>query len=595
MHLLFSLILVTIFTLANGEQVYGAHGITLNGELRYPADFTQFDYTSKAAVKGGELVLHGTGGFDKMNPFTLKGNAPDLIELLIFDSLGVSSLDEPSAEYGLIAKDIDVAKDGLSMVYTINPKARFSDGSQVTAEDVKFSFDTLKGPKVHPFYPYYYRDIAEVQIIDEMRLRLVFSQPNRELPMIASQVPVMSKAGYDDGESREGFPQPPIGSGPYIVSKVKPNKSITYKRNPDYWAKEHPTRKGMFNFDEITIEYYKDSVVAVEAFKAGEFDILSVYIAKQWARDMIGPAFTSGRLKKALFPHANNAGMQGFLMNSRRQLFNDPKVRRAIGLAFDFEWTNEALFYGQYSRADSFFSNSYLAARGLPEGLELEYLQEYRDMLPAEVFTKPLAPPVARNWRELRTNLQQAQELLKEAGYEVEEGKLVNGRGEQFEFEILLVQPTFQRVMAPFARNLEKLGMKVRYRVIDMTLYTARLKKFDFDMIVASYGQSMSPGNEQRNFWHSEAADRQGSRNYAGIRSPAIDGLVDKVIYSRNEEQLTAACKALDRALWYGYYLVPNWYMSGYRIAYHNKFSMPEVLPRYYSPNTLFMTWWSRE
>lgn len=595
MHLLFSLVFAVMLTLANGDHVYGAHGITLNGELRYPPDFTQFDYTSEAAVKGGELVLHGTGGFDKMNPFTLKGNAPDLIELLIFDSLGVSSLDEPSAEYGLIAKDIDVAKDGLSMVYTINPKARFSDGSPVTAGDVKFSFDTLKGPKVHPFYPYYYRDIAEVQILDEMRLRLVFSQPNRELPMIATQVPVMSKAGYDDGEGREGFPQAPIGSGPYVVSKVKPNKSITYKRNPDYWAREHPTRKGMFNFDEITIEYYKDSVVAVEAFKAGEFDILSVYIAKQWARDMTGPAFTSGRLKKALFPHANNAGMQGFLMNSRRHIFSDPKVRRAIGLAFDFEWTNEALFYGQYSRADSYFSNSSLAARGLAEGLELEYLQEYRDMLPGEVFTTPLAPPVAENWRELRTNLQQAQELLKEAGYEIKERKLVNGRGEQFEFEILLVQPTFQRVMAPFVRNLEKLGMKVRYRVIDMTLYTARLKKFDFDMIVASYGQSMSPGNEQRNFWHSEAADQQGSRNYAGIRSAAIDGLVDRVIYARNEEQLTAACKALDRVLWYGYYLVPNWYMSGYRIAYHNKFSMPEVLPRYYSPNTLFMTWWSRE
>lgn len=590
-----SVILLLFLSLANGSTGYGAHGITLNGELRYPADFGRFEYTSPDAAKGGELVLHGTGGFDKMNPFTLKGTAPDLIEMLLFDSLGVASLDETSAEYGLIAQDIEVAEDGLAMVYTINPKARFSDGSQVTAEDVKFSFDTLKGPEVHPFYPYYYRDIKEIVVLDEMRVKLSFSQPNRELPMIATQVPVMSRAGYEDGESRDGFPKAPIGSGPYVVGKVKPNKSITYTRNPDYWAKDHPTRKGMFNYDEITVEYYKDSVVAVEAFKAGEFDILSVYIAKQWARDMDGPAFSSGRLKKELFPHGNNAGMQGFLMNSRREIFSDGKVRRAIGLAFDFEWTNEALFYGQYTRADSFFSNSSLAARQLPEGLELEYLNEYRDTLPAEVFNIPLAPPVASDWRELRENLQQAQELLKEAGYVVKDQKLVDSRGEQFEFEILLVQPTFQRVMAPFVRNLEKLGMKVRYRAIDMTLYSARLKKFDFDMIVMSYGQSMSPGNEQRNFWHSEAADKQGSRNYAGIRSPEIDGLIDKVIYARNQKQLTAACKALDRALWYGYYLVPNWYMSGYRIAYRDKFFMPEVLPRYYSPSDLFMTWWSRE
>lgn len=595
MRLFLSVSLLSLLILTGSEVAHAAHGITLNGELRYPADFKQFEYTSIDAVKGGKLVLHGIGGFDKMNPFTLKGNGPDLLEALIFDNLGVASLDEPFAEYGLIAEDIQVAEDGLSMVYAINPQARFSDGSPVTAEDVKFSFDTLKGPKVHPFYPYYYRDIVEVQVLDPMQVKLLFSQPNRELPMIATQVPIMSKAGYNDGESREGFPKAPIGSGPYVISKVKPNKSITYKRNQNYWAKDHPTRKGMFNFDEITIEYYKDSVVALEAFKAGEFDILSVNIAKQWARDLDGPAFASGRLKKRLFPHANNAGMQGFLMNTRRDIFSDPRVRRAIGLAFDFEWTNEALFYGQYTRADSFFSNSYLAAKGLPQGLELEYLNVYRDMLPTEVFTTPLAPAVAKDWRELRANLQKAQELLKEAGYAVKDMRLVDSRGRQFEFEILLAEQTFQRVMAPFVRNLEKLGMKVSTRVIDPTLYVARLKEFDFDMIVSTYGQSMSPGNEQRDFWFSEAADRQGSRNFAGIRSPAVDGLVEKIIYAQNAEQLTAACKALDRVLWYGYYLVPNWYMSGYRIAYNDKFLMPEVLPKYYSPTTLFMTWWNRE
>lgn len=589
------LVVCSFLALSYGGLAHAAHGITLNGELQYPPGFKQFGYVSVDAAQGGRLVLHSTGGFDKMNPFTLKGTEPDLLEFLIFDKLGVSSLDEPAAEYGLIAEDIAVAEDGLSMVYTINPRARFSDGSPVTAEDVKFSFDTLKGPKVHPFYPYYYRDIKEVLVLDEMKVKLLFSQPNRELPMIATQISVMSKKGYDEGEGREGFPKPPLGSGPYVVSRVKPNKSITYTRNRNYWARDHPTRRGMFNFDEIVIEYYKDSVVALEAFKAGEFDAIAINIAKQWARDMGGPAFSSGWLKKGLFPHSNNAGMQGFLMNSRKEIFSDPRVRRAIGLAFDFEWTNSTLFYGQYTRADSFFSNSYLAARGLPGGLELEYLLDYRDMLPPEVFTEPLAPPVASDWRQLRSNLQKSQELLKEAGYEVKAQRLVNGAGEQFEFEILLVQQTFERVMAPFVRNLERLGMKVRTRVIDSPLYVARLKKFDFDMIVGTFGQSLSPGNEQRDYWSSEAATRPGSRNLAGVSSPAVDGLIDRVIYAKNGEELTSACRALDRVLWYGYYLVPNWYMSGYRIAYHDKFSMPEVLPKFYSPNALFMTWWSRE
>ncbi len=577
---------------------WGAHGITLNGELKYAAGFSQFSYASPQAEKGGTLVLHDLGSFDKMNPFTLKGEAPFGVEMLVFDSLGVECLDEPSAEYGLIAKDVTVADDLLSVVYTLNDKAKFSDGTAVSVEDIAFSLATLKGPTVHPHYPYYYKDISGSEIIDETHIRFRFSQPNRELAMIATQIPIFSQQSFKepgDPGSDGSYMQPPIGSGPYVISNVVQGKSITYTRNQEYWAKDHPVRKGMFNFDTIMVKYYKDQVVALEAFKAGEFDVISVNIAKQWARDMVGPRFSSGELVKKLFPHSNNAGMQGFLMNTRRAIFNDRRVRQAIGLALDFEWTNKSLFYGQYTRSESFFSNSHLAAVGVPEGLELIYLNEYKDDLPEEVFTEPLKAPVTGDRKELRENLRKASELLRSAGYIVENGVLVDSTGKPFSFEITLGSPSFERVMAAFHSNLQKLGMQVSYRTIDQTLYIERIKKFDFDMIVASFPQSLSPGNEQRNYWHSESADRPGSNNYAGIQSKAVDGLVEKIIYAKNSEELIAACKALDRVLWYGYYLVPNWYMNGYRIAYHDKFRQPDMLPTNYIPQQLIMTWWSRK
>lgn len=595
MRLFMTLLAFAIHLAAAVPIGYAAHGLTINGELKYPEGFDRFAYTSTEAQKGGSLVLHNIGSFDKMNPFTLKGEPPYAIDSLVFDTLGVSSLDEPFAEYGLIAKDISVAADQLSVVYTLNPDARFSDGSPVTVEDIAFSLETLKGPTVHPLYPYYYKDISGSEIIDPTRIRFRFTQPNRELPMIATQIPVFSKRSFAEVQGTGGngsYLTPPIGSGPYIVDKAVQGKSITYKRNPDYWAQNHPVCKGMYNFDTITVKYYKDPVVALEAFKAGEFDVLPINIAKQWARDMTGARFQSGELVKKLFPHFNNAGMQGFLMNTRKPVFQDPRVRQAVGLALDFEWTNKSLFYGQYTRAESFFSNSYLAATGLPEGLELEYLNGYRDILPQEVFDTPLRAPVVDGENGLRKNLREAKMLLASVGYTVKNGVLVNQDGEPLSFEITLVSQTFERVMAAFVSNLEKLGMKVSYRTIDPTLYTERLKNFDFDMIVASYGQSQSPGNEQRNFWHSDAADKPGSNNYAGIKSKAVDGLIDKIIYAKNKEELVAACKALDRVLWYGYYLVPNWYMSGYRIAYHDIFSQPEVLPKYYGPLQLLLTWW---
>ncbi|MFV0438847.1 MAG: extracellular solute-binding protein [Desulfopila sp.] len=573
---------------------WGEYGHALNGTLKYPAGFQRFAYTAKEAAFGGNLQLHAIGSFDKMNPFTLKGEEPYGLETFVFDTLAVQSLDEPFSVYGLIAQDIEIAADGLSVVFTLDGAARFADGSPITVKDVAYSLNTLKGPAVHPLFPYYYRDITRSEIIDTARIRFVFAAANRELPMIAAQMPIFSPRSFPETAAATGSTAlvRPIGSGPYLVDRFEQGKYIVYRRNPEYWARNHPTRRGMFNYDAITVKYYKDQVVALEAFKAGEFDVMPVYIAKQWVRDLAGSRFNSGELVKKLFSHQNNAGMQGFLMNTRRPLFQKRPVRQAIGLAFDFEWTNRALFYDQYRRSSSFFSNSYLAANGLPQGLELEYLNEFRNSLPLEVFTVPPTPPVTTGRYGLRKNLLKAMNLLHDAGYTVKNGTLVDGNDQPFSFEITLIEPTFERVMAPFVKNLERLGMRVSYRAVDPTIYTERIKNFDFDMIVVSYGQSLSPGNEQRNFWQSAAADQPGSNNYAGIHDKVVDKLIDKIIYAKNNDELTAACRALDRVLWYGYYLVPNWYMNGYRIAYRDIFAQPMELPLYYSPLQLFLTWW---
>lgn len=577
-------------------QSFGAHGVSLDGSVKYPKDFDRFDYTSSEAVKGGTLVLHEIGSFDKMNPFTLKGEAPFGLEALVYEPLAVASLDEPFSQYGLLAVDIEVAADKKSVTFTLDPRARFSDGSPVTAADVAYTLKTLKSDRVHPSFGYYYQDIETAEILAADKVRFLFRKPNRELHMIAGQLRVMSKKffeehGMDDRAAAQDLVFP-VASGPYLVDKVNIGKTISFRRNPHYWALDHPTKKGMDNYDEIIVKYYKDQTVALEAFKAGEFDFISINIAKQWARDMEGKKFTDGSIIKRTFPHQNNAGIQGFLMNTRRALFEDVKVRKALGLALDFTWINKSLFHDQYTRSDSYFSNSFLAARGLPAGLELEYLEPYRDSLPAEVFTEPLAPPGASQPDGMRKNLLEAKRLFAEAGWHVQAGSLVNDQGQKFRFDILLVSPAFERVMAAYVKNLEKLGIQVEYRTIDSALYVERLKNFDFDMIVTSYGQSQSPGNEQRNYWHSSAAERIGSHNYAGIKSAAVDGLVERIIYANTKEELTAGCKALDRVLWYGYYLVPNWYLAVHRISYHNTFAMPSKLPLYYDPFQLLMTWW---
>lgn len=574
---------------------YAAQGISIDGRVKYPQGFDRFDYVAKDAGQGGNLVLHDLGSFDKLNPYTLKGTPPAGLDDLVFETLAVPSLDEPFAAYGLIAEDIEVAADRLSVTFTIDERARFSDGTPITPEDVEFSLNILKSEQASPSYQIYFQDIVRAEILDAHRIRFHFSQRNRELHMIASQLPVFSKKFYASHPFDAPSMTPPVGSGPYVVEKVEPGKSIVYKKNPNYWAADINVRRSMFNFNTITYKYFKDQLVSVEAFKAGEFDFMYINIAKQWARDLKGPRFKSGQLVKETLPHMNNAGMQGFVYNLRKPIFQDRMVRKAVSMAFDFEWTNTTLFFDQYTRCDSFFSNSTLAAKGLPKGKELALLAPYRDQLPAEVFSKPLQPFSTTPPSSLRNNLRQAKRILEDAGWTLQDGVMTDAKGQRLEFEILLVSPSFERVMEPFINNLKKIGVKAHSRIIDPALYIRRLNSFDFDMLVHVYGQSQSPGNEQRSYWHSSAADREGSKNLAGIKNPVVDHLVDRIIYAETQDDLTAACRALDRVLWYGYYVVPNWYVAKHRIAYRDIFARPEKLPLYYSPFQALMTWWLRE
>lgn len=596
----FPLALLALLLLASPD-LYSAHGVSIDGKLKYAKGFSRFDYVDPAAKSGGKLTLHDFGSFDKLNPYTLKGMAPLGLSLYVFETLAVPSMDEPFAEYGLIAQDIELAADKRSVTFTLDPRARFSDGSPVRPEDIQFSLETMKSEQAHPFYQLYFQDIESAEILDEQRIRFHFAKVNRELHMIACQLPVLSKDFYSKhpfNASGGGAMQPPLGSGPYVVSQVVAGKSITYQKNPDYWGKEHPTRRHMFNFDAITVKIFKDPVVSVEGFKAGEFDFMAVNIAKQWERDLQGRHFDSGKLVKKTFAHHNNMGLQGFVFNTRRPVFSDRKVRLALWTAFDFEWINRTLFSSHYTRNTSFFSNSDYAATGLPSPEELVLLEPFRDQLPEEVFTQALAPPPSTNPPgSLRANLQTAKELLREAGWEVKKGKLTNGQGEVFRFEILLdnANNSFERVFAPYIKNLNTLGIEASTRGVDQALYADRMKNFDFDMAVTVYGQSQSPGNEQRDFWSSGAAEQKGSRNLAGIRSPVVDALVDKVIYAQTQEELLVACRALDRVLWYGYYLVPNWYLDHYRLAYAARLKHPERLPLYYNPYQWLDAWWIEE
>jgi len=578
------------------SEVRAVPAMGMGYEPKYPPDFSHFDYAAPDAKKGGEITLYGLGTFDSLNPYLLKGLSAEGLGSLVFESLLEKSLDEPFSMYGLIADDFYLGDDGLSVTFHINPAARFSNGKPVTAEDVKFSFDTLMSKAAHPQFRVYYGDVESAEVIDRLTVRFHFKNRNRELHMIVGEIPVFSREWLGSAPFDEVDDVPPISTGPYVVDSYERGRFIRYRRNPDYWAKDLSVRNGMYNFDSVMYKYYKDSTIALEAFKAGEFDYFFENYSKRWARSHTGPKYDSGEILKTELPHSNNAGMQGFVINTRRDKFKDVRVRRALSLAFDFEWSNNQLFYNQYERCDSYFSNSELASTGLPRGEELELLNEFRQQLPSSVFEVEWFPPSTNNETTLRDNLKQARDLLAEAGWTVQDGVLKNAQGEAFELDVLLVQRGFDRIFAPYAANLKKLGIDMNYRTVDDSLYKRRLDSFEFDMVVASFPQSVSPGNELMNMFHSGSADMQGSRNFPGISDPVVDALIEKIINVETRQDLVVVAHALDRVLLHGEYLVPNWYIDAHRIAYRDKFKMPETLPLYFEPTSwLLKTWWARE
>ena len=566
-----------------------SYGLSLFGELKYPPDFKNFDYVDPNAPKGGTMKFSAIGTYDTLNPFVIKG-VPAAGIGQIFDTLLVASQDEPGSEYGLIAGSVDLAPDKLSVLYTLRKQARFHDGSPMTPDDLVWTFNTLR-EKGHPMYRSYYGDVTEIAPEGERGIRFRFkSSQNRELPQILGEMPVLSKAYWSGRDFSKTTLDPPLGSGPYKVESLDPGRSITYRRVADYWGADLPVNKGRHNVDVIRYDYYRDGTIALEAFKAGQYDIRRENSSKAWATGYDSPALREGLIKKEVIPNQLPSGMQGFGYNLRRPIFQDPRVRQALAYGFDFEWSNKNLFYGSYVRTRSYFDNSELAATGLPQGDELKILEPFRGKIPDEVFTKEYDPPKYDGSGNIRDGLRAALAFLKEAGWGFKSEKLVNDKtGQPFEFEILLDDPQMERIVLPFAKNLERMGVTARVRTVDVAQYEKRMETFDFDMAVVVFGQSLSPGNEQREYWGSKAADEQGSRNLLGIKSPVIDELIEGLIQSPDRASLIAHTRALDLVLQYGYYVIPNFHLSAFWVAYWDKYRRPQTSPKY---GIGLDTWW---
>jgi microcin C transport system substrate-binding protein len=570
------------------------HAMAWGDEPAYPPDFSHFRYVNPHAARGGTLNLDGFGSFDKLNPFTLKGEVAAGIYELMFDTLTEQSEDEPYAVYGLLAESMRFAPDGLSITFRINRHARFSNGDPVRAHDVKYSFDTLVGKRAHPRFRSAFADVRAAQVLDERTVRFDFKRRNHELHLILGGLPVFSRK-WGHGHSFDKIVQEaPLSSGPYQIERVDWGRSISFKRRSDYWADTLPTRRGMFNFERVVYKYFKDEVARLEAFKAGQFDWVYENSAKNWARGHVGPKYRSGAIIKREFQHDNSAGIQGFALNTRRALFADPRVRRALAYAFDFEWMNRQVFYGQYERSPSYFTNSDMQATGLPGPDELALLEPLRDKLAPEVFGPVPTPPSNAEPASLRHHLRQALAWLREAGWNVDrEGVLRNARGERFEFEVMSYSKALERIAVPWARNLEKLGIRAELRITDPALFQKRLDQFDFDVTVVSYGTGQVPGNELIDRFGSAAAKEKGSDNSAGVRDPAVDILIRRLLSSDSREELVAAARALDRVLRHGWYLVPHFYAPTHRVAYHTGLAFPDTLPRYYgAASWTLKTWW---
>lgn len=572
------------------EGITPVHAMSLVGEPKYGPDFKHLDYVNPDAPKGGALRMYGLGGFDNFNGFIVKGLAGPSSSI---EALMTAPDDDIPAEYGLIAETIEVPADKSWVAFNLRSEPRWHDGKPITVDDVIFSFSILK-EKGRPFYRAYYANVVKVEQVGDRKVKFTFNTSgNRELPQIMGQLPVLPKH-YWEGRDFESPPtEPPLGSGPYKVESFEMGRSVTLKRVPDYWGANLPINLGQSNWDTIRYDYYRDSTVALEAFKAGQYDFRQENSAKNWATAYDIPALKDGRMKKVELPNDNPTGMQAFVFNIRRDVFKDKRVREALAYAFDFEWTNKTIFYNQYTRTKSYFANSDLASSGLPSPEELQILEKYRGRIPDEVFTTEYKPPTTDGSGNNRVNLRKAVEILKTAGWEVKDGKMTNAQtGQQMQFEILLDDQIFERIMQPFVQNLQRIGIQANIRtVIDSSQYKYRTDNYDYDMITNVFGESLSPGNEQREFWGSATADAPGGANLIGIKDPVIDELIDLVIMAPDRQSLITRTRVLDRVLLWGHYVIPSWHLRIFRVAYWDKFGRPPTTPKP-AYGTGFDSWW---
>ena len=584
---------------------WAAHGYALWGDLKYPPGFDHFDYVNPAAPKGGEIrMVSGlrNSNFDKYNPFTMKGSAPAYLGDLLFDTLLTGSLDEAGAAYGLLAEDVAVAPDRLSATFRLRPEARFHNGDAVTAQDVKHSFDTLMGPYTSPAYKTLLVDVAGVDLLDARTVRYRFKRPNRELPLTVGGLPVFSRKWGQGKPFDQVVMDEPIGSGPYRIGPVKFGKDIIYVRDPNYWARDLNVKRGTDNFDRVLIKIYKDNTARLEALKAGEFDLMAFYSAGDWARRVNGPRFKSGELVKGEFRHKLPTGFQSYVLNSRRPFLSDVRVREALGLAIDYEWMNRQMFYNAYTRVKGIFGNTDCAATGTPDAAQLALMEPFRAQIPPAAFGPAYEPPRTDRPHDpkvggQRENLRRAQQLLVQAGWTVQDGELRNAQGQPMVLEYLDSNEGGARVVTPWMRNLDKLGIRLVYRPVDFALYQQRLQKFDFDITTIAYQGTLNPGQEYADLFGSKAADTEDSGNLAGVKSPAVDSLISHMVGANTRPEFLAACRALERVVSHSHYLLPQWYSPVHRLAYKAwRLQKPDVVPPYFRGETWAMeTWWARQ
>lgn len=592
---LFLLVLTFFLTApAWGQQVKILPYFSLYGTPLYPQGFKNFSYVNPQAPKGGKIIMPAYGGFDNFNPYIFKGIAAPEVAALLNESLAVVPSDDFATAYPLIAKQFEIPDDHSFIGFILDPRARFHDGSPITAEDVLFSFNSLV-EKGAPLYKVYYSDVDRVEIINDHKLRFYFKPDsnNKELPLILSQLPVFSKAYWQDRDFSKPVLEPQLGNGPYKIAKFSPSKHVVLDRVKDYWAQELPSRRGFFNFDQIRYDYYQDTTVTLQALFAGNIDLRQEYIAKIWVTAYDNDLVKNGTIKKEELAHNNTATLQNFAFNLRRTKFQDQRVRQAIGMAFNFDWVNEKLFYNQYRRLNSYFSNSIMEATGRPQGKEYQILNRFRKQLPPEVFGDLPMLPEHKTPEQTRENLRRAVKLLQEAGYEFKDGKMTNLQtGEPLEFEVLSNTAngsSFTRVMLPFIENLKKIGIKAVFRNIETNIFKNRMDNFDFDMLILSYPMSQMPGNEQKEMWGSDSANIKGSFNLIGIQNPVVDQLINEMIQAQTRDDYIAHVRALDRVLRHNHYMIMQWYSAYDRVAYRDNLAHPITDSK---PGLQPFTWW---